>query len=316
MFRGLVISVGLHVGVIAASMATWPVQKSDCEIKIEKLRAENPEMSMLEMVVRYPECAGTLSLPIEIVDISAVTDIAPTIKADRPDETEEQQLEQNPEDAEVDPALDENETEEEAPPEDSKAETDEEEVVVPDDEDQKENDPKDEADEPEDEKEQPLIEKQEEKIDNPLAFLKDFDETLLNKEDERKRAPPPELDPITKPVLRDVERAQRGAGKRKGNTASLQAAMRRQIEYCWRGVDDLPEPDRLHVTVQMNLDRDGNLSGNAKLIKPSRVPVGDRPMQQATERALRAVRKCAPYKMPADDYESWQEITVNIGPDG
>jgi hypothetical protein len=34
----------------------------------------------------------------------------------------------------------------------------------------------------------------------------------------------------------------------------------------------------------------------------------------AGERAVRAVVECAPYRMPADQYQTWRRITVNFDP--
>ena len=34
----------------------------------------------------------------------------------------------------------------------------------------------------------------------------------------------------------------------------------------------------------------------------------------AVDLALRAVRKCEPYKLPEDSYEQWKDIVVTIGP--
>lgn len=316
MFRGLVFSSVVHGAILAALMINWPQGKTPCEKIIEQLQDEEPGISLLEIVIRHPECASTITIPVDIVDISAVTNVAAVVK---PRETVEQQpeeqvLEEAPEE-EAEPDLEEQleEDADETAPQDSESE---EEVVVPDAE---EETPKDSSDaekqEPEDE--EPLIKKEApaEEEQDPFAFLDDFEKTLQTKAEERRKAPPKAEETSQKPVLRDeVKRPRRGAGEQTGNTASLQAMMRRQISFCWRGVSDLPEPERLVVVVSLKLDEEGNIIGSARTVRPARRPIGDRAMGVAMDRALVAVRKCAPYRMPIERYDDWQEIEVQIGP--
>jgi hypothetical protein len=118
-------------------------------------------------------------------------------------------------------------------------------------------------------------------------------------------APPPgSSDPTTK-----------GAGDRTGATATVESLLISQIKLCWDTVADLPNPQRLLVTVRVKLNTDGTLSGQPELMKPSRPPIGDRPMNTAIERALTATRTCAPYRLPADSYDIWREITFVVGPE-
>ena len=89
--------------------------------------------------------------------------------------------------------------------------------------------------------------------------------------------------------------------------------MRRQIGYCWNGVDDLPKEDQINVVVRLKLNRDGSLSNSADLVMPKSRPIGRGGIP--VDLALRAVRKCAPYNLPEDDYDQWKEIDVTIGPE-
>ncbi len=34
----------------------------------------------------------------------------------------------------------------------------------------------------------------------------------------------------------------------------------------------------------------------------------------ASEAAVRAVRRCAPYNLPAEKYDTWAQVTVNFDP--
>ena len=62
----------------------------------------------------------------------------------------------------------------------------------------------------------------------------------------------------------------------------------------------------------MKLKLDGTLDGSAELVSPRARPVGRSGL--AVDLALRAVRKCEPYKLPEDSYEQWKDIVVTIGP--
>jgi hypothetical protein len=96
--------------------------------------------------------------------------------------------------------------------------------------------------------------------------------------------------------------------------AILQAQMRR----CWRTPSDLPIPDRLIVTLQFELNEDGTLRGEPRVIHP-RTYEADALYRTAVERALRAVRDCAPFPFPEDPilrdhYEAWREVEMRFSP--
>ena len=168
------------------------------------------------------------------------------------------------------------------------------------------------AKEPEPKKPEPLIKKEPPKKpkEDDLAFLDDFDKALQDKRQTRPRTTPQE--PADRPNIGNADRDREGAGDRTGNTASLQASLRRQIGYCWRDIKDLPEEDQIDVEISMKLTLDGMLDGNAELVSPRSRPVGRSGL--AVDLALRAVRKCEPYKLPEDSYEQWKDIVVTIGP--
>lgn len=319
MLRGFAISTIVHASVIAAAVFSWPNERSECDKLIDEIEREQPGISPVDIAIMYPQCASSIRLPIDIVDIGLVTDVAPVVKPPEPpeEEPEEQQLEDNPEE-EAEPDLEEEIPEDEPETTSEPEESEPEEVVIEDDETEPEEEPEKEAEEePEPPKEEKLIERTKPKeASDDLSFLDDFESALKDKAKEQRRAPPKEDKSFQKPVLTDAEAPRRGAGERQGNTASLQAAMRRQVGYCWRSVADLPDPERLVVTVSVRLDQDGNIIGSAETTNPRRRPIGDRPMGVAMDRALVAVRKCAPYKLPKDDYDKWKEIEVTIGPEG
>lgn len=100
-------------------------------------------------------------------------------------------------------------------------------------------------------------------------------------------------------------------------TSQIEAALLSRLKNCWPDVQDLPEPERLVVTVKMQLNQDGTIRGDARLVRPKRAAIGDRPMKQAIERALRAARRCAPYELPEGAqsfYDEWKNVTLVVGP--
>ncbi|MEZ6012451.1 MAG: cell envelope integrity protein TolA [Hyphomonas sp.] len=302
MLRGLTVSTIVHASVLAMAVLSWPHQKTECDQMIERLQREEPGLGPVDILMRLPQCASSIDVPIDFVEIGLVTDIAPIQKAETPEEKEEEAV---PEEIEEQPE----------PPPQEESSPEEEEVVIPDE--QAEPPPKKEEpkkEEPPKKKEEPkLIEKQKPKASEDLDFLNEFEDILKDKAQDERRKPREEAPPqIDKPVLRDAQESRQGAGERRGNTASLQAAMRRQIYACWRGVSDLPPEDQIDVQMRVSLNRDGTLKGNVELVSPRSRPIGRSGI--AVDVALRAVRKCAPYQLPEDDYEFWKDINVTISP--
>lgn len=155
---------------------------------------------------------------------------------------------------------------------------------------------------------------------DPLADLLGESSNLFDRDKGKTRTrradPPPGLpEDDDAPPAGSSEPPTRGAGDRTGATATIESLLLSQIKDCWDSVEDLPDPERLLVTVRVRLNTDGTLSGQPQLLKPSSPPFGDRPMSTAIQRALTATRTCAPYRLPSDSYDIWNEITLVIGPE-
>lgn len=88
--------------------------------------------------------------------------------------------------------------------------------------------------------------------------------------------------------------------------------LRASIKTCWATVADLPEPERLTVKVNVALDEDGALMGEPRILIPEEIDPYDEAMQTAVDRAMRAVKKCAPYELPAEHYLIWSTMTFNF----
>lgn len=113
-----------------------------------------------------------------------------------------------------------------------------------------------------------------------------------------------------------ADRSQHGAGLSTQEVVSLQdrvrALTRQAMLRCWRMPADLPDPERLVVTVQFELDRNGHLRGQPRVTSPQNYTF-DAPMRAAVESAQRAVRACDPYPFPddpvvGDHFELWSVL--------
>ncbi|MBK8197782.1 MAG: cell envelope integrity protein TolA [Acidobacteria bacterium] len=300
MIRGFTVSTLVHASVLAMAMMSWPSPSSDCDRAIEKLRRENPGIRSIEIVMQLPECATSAELPIDFEDVGLVSNVSELRKS--PDPKEEAVT---PPEEEIEPPVAE-------PPEEEVAEP-EEEVPLP----QEKPEPKvpekkpEPKKEPEKKKPDPLIKKDPPKKEpkkDDLDFLNDFDKALQDRRADRAKTPQEADD---RPALGNADRDREGAGDKTGSTASLQAALKRQIGYCWRPSDDLPEADQIDVEIRLSLNADGSLDGNATAVSPRSRPVGRAGL--VYDRAFLAVRKCAPYKLPPESYDEWKDIVVTIG---
>jgi hypothetical protein len=101
-------------------------------------------------------------------------------------------------------------------------------------------------------------------------------------------------------------------------TISIADAVRKRIydNGCWNVVSGSIDASNLKVTVSMRLTPDGNLARTPEVLNSARDNgVSEGAFRTASESALRAVRKCAPYDMlPKDKYDLWQEMQINFDP--
>jgi hypothetical protein len=113
-----------------------------------------------------------------------------------------------------------------------------------------------------------------------------------------------------------ADRNRQGTGLGTAEVAALEdrvrALNRRALTRCWRMPADLPDPERLVVTVQFELDRNGQLRGQPRVTSPTNYTF-DPVMQQAANAALRAVRSCDFTFFPNDPvvgqrYDAWDDL--------
>ncbi|MCX7359906.1 MAG: hypothetical protein NT015_17425 [Alphaproteobacteria bacterium] len=95
--------------------------------------------------------------------------------------------------------------------------------------------------------------------------------------------------------------------------------LQQELRRCWRMPTDQPDPDRLAVTVEFNLNTDGSLNGQPRVASPRNYTF-DPPMAHAAQAALAAVRACAPYTVFANDpllrdhHEVWSQVSMTFRP--
>lgn len=113
---------------------------------------------------------------------------------------------------------------------------------------------------------------------------------------------------------RSQEPASRGVTRANSDTelsASEIDALRAQIQQCWNvgALAGASDAQNLRAKVEFRLDRNGNIEG-----RPTATASGSDATTNRTFAggARRAVQRCAPYRLPAEKYETWADVTVNF----
>lgn len=88
-------------------------------------------------------------------------------------------------------------------------------------------------------------------------------------------------------------------------------ALRGQIQRCWSPPAGVSEAGSLRISIQLRLDPTGALETVPQIVGGGGASMVER---IAGEAALRAVRRCAPYNLPAEKYETWADVIVNFDP--
>jgi len=293
MIRGLPASIIAHAAVLGASYVTFPYWSST--------RVFTTELEAVD---------------VNFAEIGEITNIAPLIETEPedPEEVAPEEPEEVPEDPveEEIPEAEQDVSVAEAAP----AEEDPEEVLPEFEPEEPEEEPKPEPEpekEPEPEPRRPQ--------DDLADFLNQSETTFKSERATRRERPeprtlPPQEQPQT--ALKDAPkpaetRNRQGSGERNGNSARLVSIIVSRIKNeCWSGVDDLPNPERYNVQMNLKLNEDGMID-ELTLVDPKRRPIGSSFMGTAVDRALRAVRKCEPFRLPSDEYEEWKEIDFYLG---
>ena len=146
------------------------------------------------------------------------------------------------------------------------------------------------------------------------------------KKREEKKKQEQAFDPNQIAALLDKRRAQRHAaagatlnstpslGLPSGNAATLSQseidALRAQIQACWNPPAGVVDAKELIVRIRLQLREDGSLSANPTLLNHGSHPI----FQIAAESAMRAIKRCQPYKLPIAKYAVWRDVEVTFDP--
>jgi len=93
-------------------------------------------------------------------------------------------------------------------------------------------------------------------------------------------------------------------------TANELDALRARLAQCWSPPIGWIDPSEVRVVLLLALNADGSVNGEPRVME---APQGQF-ARQAPESALRAVRRCAPYNLPAEKYDAWREVKVTFDP--
>jgi outer membrane biosynthesis protein TonB len=87
-------------------------------------------------------------------------------------------------------------------------------------------------------------------------------------------------------------------------------ALRAQIQACWNPPAGSLDAKELIVRIRLQLHEDGSLSANPTLLNHGSHPI----FQIAAESAMRAIKRCQPYKLPIAKYAVWRDVEVTFDP--
>ncbi len=139
---------------------------------------------------------------------------------------------------------------------------------------------------------------------------------LIDKEKEAARAAPASTAPSETRQTAENARAAVGAGDRL--SASVIQKMKSAVQPCWSvaSIVGAPEPERLIVVLQFELNRDGTLASPPRVENALQINLSGNQFWKVAEReAVSATNECAPYDfLPPDQYESWKEMRLVFNP--
>jgi outer membrane biosynthesis protein TonB len=91
--------------------------------------------------------------------------------------------------------------------------------------------------------------------------------------------------------------------------ASIISSISRQLKPHWsapQGVD----AEKLVTILAFQLNEDGSLKGNPRVVRQTGINASNRPQANLhAERAIRAVRRAAPFDLPKEYYNAWKSIS-------
>ena len=98
-----------------------------------------------------------------------------------------------------------------------------------------------------------------------------------------------------------------------GNTLSMSEmdALKGMIQKNWSIIPGMADLQGMVITVTIQLDPQGEIVGQPEVEATGGTATSQRAMIGS---ATRAVRRSAPFKLPAEKYDSWQEVVIHFDP--
>ena len=121
-------------------------------------------------------------------------------------------------------------------------------------------------------------------------------------------------DPTRLAAAGDVIHTAPSLGARTGAASQLTQseidALRAQIQQCWNPPAGVTDAKDLIVQIRLQLNQDGSLTADPTLMNRGSHAF----FRVAAESALRAIRRCQPYKLPIAKYDVWRDVEVTFDP--
>ncbi|MEK7265852.1 MAG: hypothetical protein AAB227_07110 [Pseudomonadota bacterium] len=151
----------------------------------------------------------------------------------------------------------------------------------------------------------------------PKPKQEDLDLDALSALVDKSRKSEPASDADADAML-EAERARAAIGAGDRLTASDIDKMRAAVSRCWNAsaIIGAPEPEKLIVEIDIDLNRDGSLAGTPRVVNALEINLsGNRFWKVAEQNAIRAVQACAPYDFfDQARYQEWKAFTLNFDP--
>lgn len=158
----------------------------------------------------------------------------------------------------------------------------------------------------------PIVEERTKGNEKPSLddLLADTEDLLKDLQKETK----PKKKQVQRKELKDqgTDKPRNSAGKNEGNQARVIDVIKSQIKQreCYRSVKDLPDWEKLDVTIRFQLDSKGRISKPPERIEPKSIDSHSRLILVASERAIRAIQLCAPFNLPEEEYDLWKNEDI------
>lgn len=163
------------------------------------------------------------------------------------------------------------------------------------------------------EREKKLAEQRKREQEKKKQFDADRIAALIDKSPDKRGGPTSAATP-TKPTTHTGPTAGEHGGKDTVLSAReqdmLAGMLKAQIAPCWRLPGSGGGTENPVVTLRWRMRQDGSLEGEPQVARPAAGPMAG----LATEAAMRAVKGCAPFKLPAEHYSAWKEVIWEFDP--